>query len=164
MELLSIGQPQTVQELLDLVSKHKPNFVFLMELKSSKIKVDKIKNKLGFEGIFVVLGRNSGGDIALIWREKHMAKLLAYSSKFIYVMVSTHELVDWRPTVFYGYPERSREDILGIYYVLFLIALSFLGVALATSMIYYLNLKSMAVFFIQCPLLVGFRKPWKIAT
>lgn len=78
-----------------------------MEVKTSKIKVDIIKNKMGFEGMFAVLGNHSGGGIALLWREQHMAKLLAYSSNFIDVMVSTHGMLDWRLTGFFGYPERS---------------------------------------------------------
>lgn len=60
-----------------------------------------------------------GGGIALLWKEQQMAKILAYSSNFIDVVVSIPRLVDYRLTSFYGCHERSRRrhswDLLRIF-------------------------------------------------
>ena len=49
-----LGNPRTVQELVDLVSTKKPKMVFLMETKVGRQQMERIKNLLKFEGSFVV--------------------------------------------------------------------------------------------------------------
>lgn len=49
-----LGSSRTVQELLDLVSSKKPCFVFLMEVKVGRSQVEKIRVRMGFEGLFYV--------------------------------------------------------------------------------------------------------------
>ncbi|XP_073119607.1 uncharacterized protein [Henckelia pumila] len=65
---------------------------------------------MDFEGLFYVPGLNNGGGLALLWKHKHMAKLLAFSSNFIDVEVTIPGMVAWRLTGFYGFPERSRRS------------------------------------------------------
>lgn len=43
LELSAIGNPKTVQELLDLVSKEKPILIFLMEIKVSHVRVERVR-------------------------------------------------------------------------------------------------------------------------
>ena len=47
-----LGSPRTVQELVDLVSIKKPKIVFLMEVKVGRNKVESMKNKINFDGLF----------------------------------------------------------------------------------------------------------------
>ena len=49
-----LGHLRTVQVLLDLARCKKPSIIFLMETLCSKNKLESIKLKLGFNGMFVV--------------------------------------------------------------------------------------------------------------
>ncbi|KAH9754586.1 reverse transcriptase domain-containing protein [Citrus sinensis] len=74
-----LGQPRTVQVLTDLVKHKKPSFVFLMGTLCYRNQLEGLKNKLGFENLFVVdrVGRSAG-------------------------------MGQWRMTGYYGYPESAR--------------------------------------------------------
>ncbi|XP_073153234.1 uncharacterized protein [Henckelia pumila] len=93
--------------LIDPKNFVQPNFVFLMALKIDKSKVERVKRKLGFEGLLVVPCSNNGGGIALFWKEKSMVRLLAYFRNFIAVVVTIQVMEEWRLTCYYGFPERS---------------------------------------------------------
>ena len=54
-----------------------------MEVKTRRINVEKVKNKLHFVGSFYVEGTNSGGRPALFWRHVNTVKLLGFSKNFI---------------------------------------------------------------------------------
>ncbi|XP_031104893.1 uncharacterized protein LOC116009862 [Ipomoea triloba] len=49
-----LGNPRTVREVVDLVSRKKPEFVFLMETKVGRLHAERLRVKLGFEGLFYV--------------------------------------------------------------------------------------------------------------
>jgi exonuclease III len=57
-----LRNPQTVQDLHQMVQEKKPKFVFLIETLSKQKQMEKIKSRLGFEGLFVVepIGRSEG--------------------------------------------------------------------------------------------------------
>ena len=55
-----LGNPLTVRTLRDLVNRFKPTFIFLMEVKIGRSKVERVKHQLQYEGLFVVEGINSG--------------------------------------------------------------------------------------------------------
>ncbi|XP_019189008.1 PREDICTED: uncharacterized protein LOC109183382 [Ipomoea nil] len=103
-----LGGPRTVRELLDLVSKKRPDFVFLMETKSCSIRLESVRVRLGFEGLLCVDRVGMGGGLTLFWREKEMASLLSFSDNNIDVEVTLPGMAPWRLTGFYGHPERSR--------------------------------------------------------
>ena len=50
-------------------------------------KVEKVKKILRFEGFLFVDGLNSGGGLALMWKEQGAVRLISYSSNFIDVSV-----------------------------------------------------------------------------
>ena len=56
-----LGNPRTVRQLLDIVSRFKPEIVFLMEVKTSMENMERIKCRLKFERFFFVEGKNRGG-------------------------------------------------------------------------------------------------------
>lgn len=63
-----LGNPLTIQTLLDLVQMKKPMFVFLMETMIDHGRIDSIRAKMQYEGLFTVAGPGHGGGIALIWK------------------------------------------------------------------------------------------------
>ena len=46
--------------------------VFLLETWSSKSRMERIKNKLEFDGLFTIPSDRRGGGLALIWRGRDM--------------------------------------------------------------------------------------------
>ncbi|XP_031116501.1 uncharacterized protein LOC116020159 [Ipomoea triloba] len=93
---------------MDLVSSKKPDFLFLMETKVARVHAERLRVKLGFDGLFYVDSVGLSGGLALFWRRNCTARLLCYSRCHIDVEVSVDSSACWRMTCFYGYPERSR--------------------------------------------------------
>ena len=58
---------RTIYELLGLVSKLKPDVLFLMETKCQRNRVESIKHRMGYEGFFCVPGVNNGGGLEGAW-------------------------------------------------------------------------------------------------
>ena len=103
-----LGHPRKVQVLIDLVRCKKPAIIFLMETLCGKDKLENIKRKLGFDGLFVVDRVGHSGGFALLWDGNTNVSLLSYARNFIDVHVVVAGLGDWRLTGFYGFPESSR--------------------------------------------------------
>ena len=99
-----LGLPRTVQVLTELVKHQKPSFLFLMETLSCRASLENLKNKLGYEGLFVVDRVSRSGGLALFWKSHFKVKLLKYGRTFIDVEVSNLEMGVWRVMGFYGYP------------------------------------------------------------
>ena len=55
-----MGNPRSVRMLLDLVSRFKPNLVFLMETIVNKRKVESVQHQIRYDGLFTVDGVNNG--------------------------------------------------------------------------------------------------------
>lgn len=60
-----LGNPYTVQVLLDLVQMKKPMLVFLMETMIDTHKIKSIRAKMNYEGLFTVAGPGHGGGLTL---------------------------------------------------------------------------------------------------
>ncbi|XP_031101849.1 uncharacterized protein LOC116005749 [Ipomoea triloba] len=97
-----------VREVVDLVSRKKSDFVFLMETKVRRDHAERLRIKLGFEGLFYVDGFGLSGGLALLWRKNNTARLLSFSKNHVDVEVSIAGVGDWRMTGYYGFPERNR--------------------------------------------------------
>ncbi|XP_031090853.1 uncharacterized protein LOC115995843 [Ipomoea triloba] len=95
---------------MDLVSKKKPDFLFLMETKDARTHAECLRVKLGFESLFYVDSVGLNGGLALFWRRNCTARLLCYSKNHIDVEVSVAGFECWRMMCFYGYPERNRRS------------------------------------------------------
>ena len=102
--------PRKVHELLGLVSNLRLDFIFLMETKCHISRVEFLKDKLGFEGIFFVPRVNNGGGLVLFWREKGIATLLGYSRNFIDIAMTVAGMEDWHLMCLYGHPERRNRE------------------------------------------------------
>ncbi|VFQ92152.1 unnamed protein product [Cuscuta campestris] len=103
-----LGNRRTVQEIADLVSAKKPNFVFLMETKGAGNLVENLRVKIGFDGAFSVCSVGRSGGLALLWKENGTASLLSYSRSHIDILVSLPNTETWRLTGFYGDPRRDH--------------------------------------------------------
>ncbi|XP_019171082.1 PREDICTED: uncharacterized protein LOC109166644 [Ipomoea nil] len=103
-----LGNPRTVQELVDMVSRKQPDFVFLMETKVARDHAERFRVKIGYEGLFYVDSDGLSGGIALLWKRNSTARLLSYSTNYVDVVVTIAGFPEWRMTGYYGYPERTR--------------------------------------------------------
>ncbi|XP_019194796.1 PREDICTED: uncharacterized protein LOC109188622 [Ipomoea nil] len=106
-----LGGTRTVRELLGIVSKERPFFVFLMETKANVDKVEQVRVKMGFEGAVNVDRVGLGGGLALLWRDAKSASLLSFSNNHIDMEVTLPGRPKWRLTDFYSNPERSKRHI-----------------------------------------------------
>ncbi|VFQ84297.1 unnamed protein product [Cuscuta campestris] len=102
-----LGNRRTVQEVAELASVKKPEFIFLMETKCARSKAEELRLKLGFEGLFYVDSVGLSGGLALLWKEKNSANLISYSRFHVDIAVSLRNLPVWRLTGFYGNPRRD---------------------------------------------------------
>lgn len=62
-----------------MVKDKKPSLVFLIEIKLNSSRLAYLKNKLGFEGCFVVdsMGRSEG--LMLLWKNEMEIEIINYS-------------------------------------------------------------------------------------
>ena len=105
-----LGNPQTEDELIALVSNKDPKIVFLMETKLEKIPMERIGRKMQFNNIFVVPCVNMAGGLALLWREEINLDIQTYSDCHIDAFIN-HGVDDaWRLTGFYGDPETANRE------------------------------------------------------
>lgn len=78
-----LGDPHTVQVLLDLVQLKKPMFVFLMETMIDHNRIDGILAKMKYEGLFTVFGPGHWGGLALFWKRADSLKVISSSQNYI---------------------------------------------------------------------------------
>ncbi|XP_074373938.1 uncharacterized protein LOC141714312 [Apium graveolens] len=112
MSLLSwnfrgLGNPRAVQFLQEIIFQKRPKVIFLCETLSNKSKVDCVRQRLGYEGIFVVEARVHSGGMAMLWKKEGEAKLLNYGNNHIDLVVNMDGLPEFRVTGFYGELKRS---------------------------------------------------------
>lgn len=103
-----LGNLETINELLDIASNFKPNFIFLMEVKIDRERVEVVQKQLKYNGLCFYPGENNGGGVALLWRDKNTARLISIFLNFIDIEVCLVNSPRWRLMGFYRYPERSR--------------------------------------------------------
>ena len=93
---------------MDIVSTKKPQLVFLMEVKIGRQQVERVKNKLKFEGCFIVDSVKGDGGLTLLWKEKNWVRLISFSRNYIDVSIHIPDMPTWRLTGYYGFPKRTR--------------------------------------------------------
>lgn len=80
----------------------------LMETLCCRDKLEAIKIKMGYEGLFAVDRVGRSGGLALYWKSTYKVNLLKYGRNFIDVVVEESDLGKWRVTGFYGFPESCQ--------------------------------------------------------
>lgn len=99
--------PWKVRFLTDLINQENP-FFFLSETICKKDKMDRIRTKLGFEGMITVDPLGRSGGITLLWREKEQVTLISMSNNHIDVETTVAGMGHGRLTGIYGEPDRAR--------------------------------------------------------
>ena len=105
-----LGNPQTEEELVALISKKDPKIVFLMETKVEKITIERICRKLKFVNFFVIPMVNQGGGLALLWRENINLIMFTSSDRHIDASIDFGMDDDWHFIGFYGDPEIANQE------------------------------------------------------
>ncbi|KAL0370779.1 UNVERIFIED_CONTAM: hypothetical protein Sangu_0396000 [Sesamum angustifolium] len=97
-----LGGPWTIRHLRELVRRHNPPLVFLIETKCHNRKMDDIKKNLAMLG-FSVAARGKSGGLPLLWNKEIYVDLVSFSSSHIDARVRLPEESEpWRLTDFYG--------------------------------------------------------------
>ena len=100
--LCGLGNPQTEDELVALMTTKDPIIVFLMETKVEKFVLDRIGRRIHFANLFLVPRVNSSGGLALFWKSDVDASVQTLSECHIDVVINQGADDAWRFTGFYG--------------------------------------------------------------
>jgi exonuclease III len=104
-----LGNPRAIRSLCRLVREKKPNILFLMETKCRKEKMEVLRVRMEFEGMFVVDVVGRSGGLALFWKERNVVKIQNYTRKHISAVVHFPDRSkSWRLTGFYGNPDWTK--------------------------------------------------------
>ncbi|XP_019186577.1 PREDICTED: uncharacterized protein LOC109181280 [Ipomoea nil] len=101
-----LGNLATVQVLVDIVHSKRSLLLFLMETKLVTHKLEDIKSKLGFHGMFSVDAVGQKGGPVLFWKGDIDLNISSFSSNHI---DSSQQV--WRFSGFYGYPNRQNRHL-----------------------------------------------------
>ena len=105
-----LGQSRAVLELTDLVKKHAPSILFLMETRSKDHYLKNLCSKLHLENVFIESRINTGGGLALYWKEGIDLKVLDSTPTYIDAVVNPGMDDAWRFTGFYGNPITANRE------------------------------------------------------
>lgn len=70
-------------------------------------KLEWIRRKLGFEGLFVVDPQERSGSLAMLWKDMDQVKLMDFSQNRIDVTIFVDGMEQWRLTGVYVEPNRA---------------------------------------------------------
>ncbi|KAJ0111527.1 hypothetical protein Patl1_02330 [Pistacia atlantica] len=107
-----LGNPRTVHELHHWVKIKCPDFVFLIETKCNRNKLEIIRNKIEFSCSFVVDSRGASGGIAMLWKDDKEVDLVSYTQHHISFIVNQSTANQkFILTGFYGHPEALKDQV-----------------------------------------------------
>ncbi|KAJ0095316.1 hypothetical protein Patl1_15848 [Pistacia atlantica] len=106
-----LGNPRTVRELHHWVKTKCPDFVFLMETKCNRNKLELIRNKIGFSCSFVIESRGASRGIAMLWKDDKEVDLVSYTQHHISIIVNQPTTNQkFILTGFYGHLNASKRS------------------------------------------------------
>jgi hypothetical protein len=104
-----LGNPRPVRILHRLVGAKKPSLVFLMETKLRRNKMEAIKTRLSFEGLFAVDCHGRSGGLALLWKKDTHVTIQNYSRGHICAVIQSGKVgKEWKFSGFYGNPDVAK--------------------------------------------------------
>jgi exonuclease III len=104
-----LENPWTVRDLCLMVKEKRPALLFLIETKSRKNKLEGVRIKLGFEGLFVVDPVGRSGGLALLWKEAGCLDIQNFTRQHINAVVhSPGRDNQWKLTCLYGHLETAK--------------------------------------------------------
>ena len=96
-----------------MVKEKKSTLLFIMETKSRQPKMEAIRVKLGFDGLFVVDPIGRSGRLALLWRDGDDLHIQNFTRRHINTDVRIPESNRWcHLTCFYGHPIPAKRHEL----------------------------------------------------
>jgi hypothetical protein len=106
-----LGNPRTVQDLCQLVKNKQPSLLFLMETISKRQKLERLRIRLGFEGMFAVDPVGRSGGLVLFWKEDSGLEIQNYSRRHINAVINDRAFgQQWKFTGFYGNPNPAKRE------------------------------------------------------
>ena len=114
MNLLSwncrgLGGLRAVHEVTKMVTKYKPQVIFLIETKKKSHEMEWLRSRWKFDRCFLVDGIGRGGGLAMLWMEDAQVVIQSYSK--YHIDVSLGQIGNgtaWRLTGFYGDPKTIK--------------------------------------------------------
>jgi hypothetical protein len=92
-----------------MVREKRPNILFLMETKCSKEKTERVRMKLGYDGLFTVDSLGRSGGLALFWKENQGVEIQNFSRRHINALIKhAEDDRQWKLSCFYGHPDPSK--------------------------------------------------------
>ncbi|XP_030931655.1 uncharacterized protein LOC115957525 [Quercus lobata] len=99
-----LGRPRAVLELTEMVKKYSPSIIFLMETRSKDSTLKNLRSKLNLENVHIVPRHNTGGGLALYWKNGTDLHIIDSSPSHIDAVVNPGVDDAWWFTGFYGNP------------------------------------------------------------
>jgi hypothetical protein len=92
-----------------MVKEKKHSFLFLMETISNMRRMEWIRVKIGYAGVFAVDPVGRSGGVALLWKEDQDLEIQNYLRRHINAIVKRRDDgFSWKLTGFYGDPDSSK--------------------------------------------------------
>ena len=105
-----LGNPQTEDEVVALVTTKDPNLVFLMEAKADKPTLERVGKRIHFTNLFFVPRVNTGGGLALYWKLDFVVNVQSFSNHQIDAFINQGVDDAWRFIGFYGDPDIASQE------------------------------------------------------
>ena len=99
----------TSRSVHKIVREQAPTMCFLMETWLDKEGFEKLYGELPFPNRIIVKHPNSGGGLAVIWKNEVQLQLVNYTANHILVKVREDDGFEWWLTSFYGWPEACHQ-------------------------------------------------------
>ena len=97
-----LRNPQTEQELGDLIRAHSPSIVYVAETWLKKARLISLRDKWKFDGMIDFSREGRGGGVAVFWKKQMDFLVDTYSPYHIDAVINKGKEGEWRFTGFYG--------------------------------------------------------------
>ena len=110
-----LGNPQTEQELGDLLRAHSPSIVFVAETWLKKARLIYLRDKWKFGGMIEFSREGRGGGVVVFWKDEVDFSVDTYSPNHIDAVINKGQEGVWRFTGFYGTRNKQPLHLLGYF-------------------------------------------------
>jgi exonuclease III len=97
-----LGGAATVRELRDLLKRHNPIILCVVETQLHKKNVENLSSSLGFDKCFAVSSAGRSGGLGLFWNKEIKIEVLPYSQYHLDTIVTEEGQEPWRLTLVYA--------------------------------------------------------------
>ncbi|KAF9599222.1 hypothetical protein IFM89_036348 [Coptis chinensis] len=107
-----MGTSTVAQTLKEMIRRHNPDVIFLVETKASSIKIKSLQKSLRYPSAFVVDVGHSGG-LALLYKDKIDIEIIGAGKHAITRKFSNYLAEgDWFITLVYGHPISHKRSLV----------------------------------------------------